>query len=97
MHGPADILGHLDQMVGQSHGTMIERSADRTYAVHLRGCTSNTGGSWPTGHVLGRQGLAWLIAKGFPLTAKGFGRAGSQRRRGFVGAWFALSNAIEIA
>ena len=27
MHGPADILGHLDQMVGQSHGTMIERSA----------------------------------------------------------------------
>ena len=27
MHAPADILGHLDQMVGQSHGTMIERSA----------------------------------------------------------------------
>ena len=27
MHGPADILGHLDQMVGQSRGTMIERSA----------------------------------------------------------------------
>ena len=45
MHAPADILGHLDQMVGQSHGTMIERSADRTYAVHLRGCTS----SWATG------------------------------------------------
>ena len=31
MHGPADILGHLDQMVGQSRGTMIERSANRTY------------------------------------------------------------------
>ena len=45
MHGPADILGHLDQMVRQSRGTMIERSADRTYAVHLRGCTS----SWATG------------------------------------------------
>ena len=27
MHAPADFLGHLDQMVGQSHGTMIERSA----------------------------------------------------------------------
>ena len=27
MHAPADILGHLDQMVGQSHGTLIERSA----------------------------------------------------------------------
>ena len=26
MHGPADILGHLDQMVGQSRGTMTERS-----------------------------------------------------------------------
>ena len=51
MHGPADILGHLDQMVGQSRGTMIERSADRTYAVHLRGCTS----SWATGP---RAGLA---------------------------------------
>ena len=45
MHAPADFLGHLDQMVGQSRGTMIERSADRTYAVHLRGCTS----SWATG------------------------------------------------
>ena len=33
---------------------------------------------------IGQAGLAWLIAKGFPLIAKGFGRVGARSRRGFV-------------